>query len=107
MKKYTPEQKTKIITRAKEIGTAAAAKENNVPYSTILKWLKDEGVLVSVDLEIKVKENEIEMISQILDEKRRELKELKREREREDGRLSPCSFSRDGFTCPLKANEVT
>ena len=107
MKKYTPDKKEKIITRAKEIGTTAAAKENDVPYSTVLKWLKDEGVLVSVDLEIKVKENEIEMISQILDEKRRELKELKREREREDGRLSPCSFSRDGFTCPLKANEVT
>ena len=61
---------------------SAAAKENNVPYSTVLKGLKDEGVLVSVDLEIKVKENEIEMISQILDEKRRELKELKREREK-------------------------
>ena len=107
MKTYTTEERNQIISRAKSMGISAAAKENNVPYSTILKWLKDEGVLVSVDLEIKVKENEIEMISQILDEKRRELKELKREREREDGRLSPCSFSRDGFTCPLKANEVT
>ena len=86
MKKYTPEQKAKIITCAKSMGISAAAKENNVPYSTVLKWLKDEGVLVSVDLEIKVKENEIEMISQILDEKRRELKELKREREKNRGR---------------------
>ena len=59
MKTYTTEQREAIIKRAKSIGTTAAAKENNVPYSTVLKWLKDEGVLVSVDLEIKVKENEI------------------------------------------------
>ena len=58
MKTYTTEQREAIITRAKEIGTTAAAKENDVSYSTVLKWLKDEGVLVSVDLEIKVKENE-------------------------------------------------
>ena len=83
MKKYTSEQKAKIISRAKSMGISAAAKENNVPYSTILKWLKDEGILVSVDLEIMVKENEIEILSQILDEKRKELKELKRVKNRE------------------------
>ena len=46
MKTYTPDQKAKIITCAKSMGISAAAKENNVPYSTVLKWLKDEGVLV-------------------------------------------------------------
>ena len=38
-KKYTPEEKARILARAAEIGAAAAAREAGVSYNGLLKWM--------------------------------------------------------------------
>ena len=38
-KKYTPEEKARILARAAEIGAAAAAREAGVNYNSVLNWM--------------------------------------------------------------------
>ena len=87
-KKYTPEEKARILARAAEIGAAAAAREAGVSYNGLLKWMhagKEKvkaGVEMTGDLlekigaQIESKEEEIREIEAALKDRKAELKEL-------------------------------
>ena len=88
---YTKEQKTEIIKIAKEIGAAAAAKENNVSYPTVLRWMKNsseavkikpKNTLTSIDAQIKSCEEEIADLTKELNSKKATLKSLRKAREK-------------------------
>ena len=71
-KKYTPEEKAKVIARAAEIGAAAAAREAGVSYNGEMT-----GDLVeSLSAQISSKEEEIREIEESLKGRKGELKEL-------------------------------
>ena len=84
---YTPRQKREIIKKAKTIGAAAAAKESGVSYNTVLRWMKEnekplpQNTQMGFDLEIATIKTEIEKLTAQLNEKRTELKTLKKEKE--------------------------
>ena len=77
-KKYTPEEKARIIARAAEIGAAAAAREAGVSYNGLLKWMHagkesvKSGMELTGDLvekigaQIEAKEEEIKEIEEAL-----------------------------------------
>ena len=87
-KKYTPEEKAKVIARAAEIGAAAAAREAGVSYNGVLKWIHagKEGVKSGVEMtgdlvekigaQISMKEEEIQNLEASLKDRKVELKEL-------------------------------
>ena len=101
---YTEGQKREIVKRAKTIGAAAAAKESGVSYATVLRWMKSKprpqntqetshktqkkklptNTQMGFDLEIAVKEKEIEQLTAELNNKKAELKALKKEKETRD-----------------------
>ena len=88
-KKYTPEEKARILARAAEIGAAAAAREAGVSYNGLLKWMhagkasavkagmEMKGDLVEkIGAQISMKEEEIREIEESLKDRKAELKEL-------------------------------
>ena len=90
-KKYTPEEKARILARAAEIGAAAAAREAGVSYNGLLKWMHaaknpvtavKSGVEMTGDLvekigaQIEAKEEEIREIEAALKDRKTELKAL-------------------------------
>ena len=88
-KKYTTEEKARIIARAGDIGAAAAAREAGVSYNGVLKWIHagkanavKKGVEMTGDLveslsaQISSKEEEIREIEESLKGRKGELKEL-------------------------------
>ena len=89
-KKYTPEEKAKVIARAAEIGAAAAAREAGVSYNGVLKWMHAgispvnavKGMELTGDLvekigaQIEAKEEEIKELEESLKGRKAELKEL-------------------------------
>ena len=90
-KKYTPEEKARILARAAEIGAAAAAREAGVSYNGLLKWMHaaknpvtavKSGVEMTGDLvekigaQISMKEEEIKELEESLKGRKAELKEL-------------------------------
>ena len=90
-KKYTPEEKARILARAAEIGAAAAAREAGVSYNGLLKWMHaaknpvtavKSGVEMTGDLverlsaQISMKEEEIKELEEALKDRKAELKEL-------------------------------
>ena len=90
-KKYTPEEKARILARAAEIGAAAAAREAGVSYNGLLKWMHaaknpvtavKSGVEMTGDLverlsaQISMKEEEIQNLEAALKAGKSELKEL-------------------------------
>ena len=90
-KKYTPEEKARILARAAEIGAAAAAREAGVSYNGLLKWMHaaknpvtavKSGMELTGDLverlsaQIESKEEEIREIEAALKDRKTELKEL-------------------------------
>ena len=88
-KKYTPEEKARILARAAEIGAAAAAREAGVSYNGLLKWMHagkasavKAGMEMTGDLverlsaQIEAKEEEIREIEAALKGRKAELKEL-------------------------------
>ena len=88
-KKYTPEEKARILARAAEIGVAAAAREAGVSYNGLLKWMHagkasavKSGMELTGDLvekigaQIEAKEEEIKEIEAALKDRKAELKEL-------------------------------
>ena len=87
-KKYTPEEKARILARAAEIGAAAAAREAGVSYNGLLKWMHAgkesavKGMELTGDLvekigaQIEAKEDEIREIEAALKDRKAELKEL-------------------------------
>ena len=87
-KKYTPEEKARIIARAAEIGAAAAAREAGVSYNGLLKWMHAgkesavKGMELTGDLvekigaQISMKEEEIKELEESLKGRKAELKAL-------------------------------
>ena len=87
-KKYTPEEKARIIARAAEIGAAAAAREAGVSYNGLLKWMHAgkesavKGMELTGDLvekigaQISMKEEEIQNLEASLKDRKTELKAL-------------------------------
>ena len=87
-KKYTPEEKARILARAAEIGAAAAAREAGVSYNGLLKWMHAgkesavKGMELTGDLvekigaQISMKEEEIKELEESLKGRKAELKEL-------------------------------
>ena len=90
-KKYTPEEKARILARAAEIGAAAAAREAGVSYNGLLKWMHaaknpvtavKSGMELTGDLvekigaQISMKEEEIKELEESLKGRKAELKEL-------------------------------
>ena len=88
-KKYTPEEKARILARAAEIGAADAAREAGVSYNGLLKWMHagkasavKSGMELTGDLvekigaQIEAKEEEIKEIEEALKGRKAELKEL-------------------------------
>ena len=90
-KKYTPEEKARILARAAEIGAAAAAREAGVSYNGLLKWMHaaknpvtavKSGMELTGDLaekigaQIEAKEEEIKELEESLKGRKAELKEL-------------------------------
>ena len=90
-KKYTPEEKARILARATEIGAAAAAREAGVSYNGLLKWMHaaknpvtavKSGMEMTGDLvekigaQISMKEEEIQNLEAALKAGKTELKEL-------------------------------
>ena len=88
-KKYTPEEKARILARAAEIGVAAAAREAGVSYNGLLKWMHagkasavKAGMEMTGDLvekigaQIAAKEEEIQNLEASLKDRKAELKEL-------------------------------
>ena len=88
-KKYTSEEKARILARATEIGAAAAAREAGVSYNGLLKWMHagkasavKAGMEMTGDLverlsaQISMKEEEIKEIEEALKGRKAELKEL-------------------------------
>ena len=87
-KKYTPEEKARILARAAEIGAAAAAREAGVSYNGLLKWMHagKESVKSGIEMtgelverlcaQISMKEEEIQNLEASLKDRKAELKEL-------------------------------
>ena len=90
-KKFTEEEKARILARVAEIGAAAAAREAGVSYNSVLRWVHEgpanavkKGVEMTGDLverldaQIEAKEEDIQNLEEQLKERKAELKELQR-----------------------------
>ena len=88
-KKFTEEDKARILARVAEIGAAAAAREAGVSYNSVLRWVHEgpanavkKGVEMTGDLverlnaQIEAKEEEIKELEESLKDRKAELKEL-------------------------------
>ena len=93
-KRFTDEDKARILARVAEIGAAAAAREAGVSYNSVLKWMKGsattikKGVEMTGDLverlnaQIEAKEEEIKELEEALKGKKAELRELLKARQK-------------------------
>ena len=93
-KKFTEEEKARILARVAEIGAAAAAREAGVSYNSVLKWMKGsanavkKGVEMTGDLverlnaQIEAKEEDIQNLEEALKGKKAELRELLKARQK-------------------------
>ena len=89
-KKFTEEEKARILARVAEIGAAAAAREAGVSYNSVLKWAKGSATVIKkgvemtgdlverLDAQIEAKEEDIQNLEEQLKERKAELKELQR-----------------------------
>ena len=87
-KRFTDEDKARILARVAEIGAAAAAREAGVSYNSVLKWMKGsattikKGVEMTGDLverlnaQISLKEEGIKELEEALKGKKADLKAL-------------------------------
>lgn len=100
MAKYTDEQKKEVLKKVAELGAAKAAKESGIHYNTVLKWLKESkpvkeakttakkaakkveevsaGTLEELNTQIEQTESEITQLTEALNTKKNELKELQK-----------------------------
>ena len=68
MAKYTEEQKAAVLARVSEIGVAAAAKDANIPLTTVTKWNKAaavneaQAIVVKADQKMEAAANEAQAI---------------------------------------------
>ena len=93
-KRFTDEDKARILARVAEIGAAAAAREAGVSYNSVLKWMKGsanavkKGVEMTGDLverlnaQIEAKEEDIQNLEEALKGKKAELRELLKARQK-------------------------
>ena len=90
-KRFTDEDKARILARVAEIGAAAAAREAGVSYNSVLRWVHEgpanavkKGVEMTGDLverlnaQISLKEEGIKELEEALKERKAELKELQK-----------------------------
>ena len=89
-KRFTEEEKAKILTRVAEIGAAAAAREAGASYNSVLRWVKEgpsvkKGVETSagdllerLNAQVEAKEEGIKELEEQLKERRAELKALQK-----------------------------
>ena len=90
-KKFTEEEKARILARVAEIGAAAAAREAGVSYNSVLRWVHEgpanavkKGVEMPGDLverlvaQIEAREEGIKELEEALKERKAELKELQK-----------------------------
>ena len=77
-KKYTPEEKARIIARAADIGAAAAAREAGVSYNGVLKWIHagKEGVKSGVEKIAALPDEKIELLNDQISAKEEEIREI-------------------------------
>ena len=102
MAQYTQEQKNEVLKKVAEVGAAKAAKECGVHYNTVLKWVKETksdvvkegkkkarkavkkveevsaGTLEELNVQIAETEEEITHLTEALNAKKDELKELQK-----------------------------
>ena len=94
-KRFTDEDKARILARVTEIGAAAAAREAGVSYNSVLRWVHEgpanavkKGVEMTGDLverlnaQISLKEEDIQNLEEALKGKKAELRELLKARQK-------------------------
>ena len=100
MAKYTDEQKKEVLAKVAELGAAKAAKECGIYYNTVLRWVKESkpvkeskkkvkkaakkveevsaGTFENLNTQIEQTESEITQLTEALNTKKNELKELQK-----------------------------